>query len=89
MRYVVLLSVLAVTGCASKEPKPEPIGEGRYTISAESPSQASNAAAVTRRLAIKQATRFCAKDQHGLDWLGFDDGTTDHSYTTTLTFRCR
>jgi hypothetical protein len=89
MRYVFVLALLVLSGCSSRAPKAEPIGNGRYTISAESPSQASNAAAITRRLAMKKATRFCAKKDRGLEWLAFDDGSTDHSYTTTLTFSCR
>jgi hypothetical protein len=88
MRYVVLLAVV-LAGCSATQPRAEPIGNGRYTITAESTSQASNAAAVARRLAIKKATKYCAKKDRGLNWETFEDGTTDHSYTTKLTFSCR
>jgi hypothetical protein len=88
MRYILML-VLLLAGCSARGPKPEPIGEGRYTIKAESPSQASNAAAITRRQAIKSARRFCAKKDRGMDWLAFENGSTVNTYTTTLTFTCR
>ena len=89
MRYIVVLALLAVVGCSHREPKAEPTGNGRYTITAETTSSASNAAAVTRRLAMKSATRFCAKEDRSMNWESFDDGTTDTSYTTKLTFSCR
>jgi hypothetical protein len=88
MRYVVILS-LVVAGCASKRPAVHPTDNGRLTLTAATRSQASNAAAITRRLAIKQAGRYCAKEHLVLYWESFDDGITRDGYKSTITFTCR
>jgi hypothetical protein len=88
MRYGVILSVL-LAGCASKMPDVHPADNGRYTLTASTPSQGSNAAAIARRLAIKQAGQYCAKDHQQLYWESFDEGTARDSYTATVTFTCR
>ena len=89
MRYVALFVLIAMTGCAAKKPQAQEIGEGHYTVAGESSSQASNAAALARRVAMKKASRFCRAKDHYLNWESFEDGSTDTRYTTTLTFSCR
>jgi hypothetical protein len=83
----VLLTLLTV-GCTAKTPEVKPI-DGRYIVTAETMSQASNGAAIARRNAIKIADKFCAEKERTENTVTFDDKTTDTSYVSTLIFTCR
>jgi hypothetical protein len=88
MRHAIVLVVL-IAGCAARSPEVTPIDNGRYTLTAQTPSQSSNAAATARRLAIQRAGRYCKDKHRDLYWESFDDGTTHTDYTSTITFTCR
>jgi hypothetical protein len=88
MRYVLLLSVLML-GCAAKSPEVKPTDGGRYTVTAHTESQASNAAAIARHKASRIADRFCANQDRAGYVETYDDTTTTTSYVSTLVFSCR
>jgi hypothetical protein len=88
MRYSVWLAVL-LFGCTSKSPQVKPTEDGRYTVTAETMSQASNGAAVARHETVKIADKFCAKKERAANTETFEDKTTSLSYVSTLIFTCR
>jgi hypothetical protein len=88
MRHSVLPVVLLL-GCSSKTPDVKPTEDGRYTVTAETMSQASNGAALARHDAEKIADRFCAKKERAANTETFEDKTTSLSYVSTLIFTCR
>jgi hypothetical protein len=88
MRYALLLT-LFMLGCASKTSAVHPTDDGRYTVTAQTESQASNGVAIARHKAFKIADRFCATKDRAADMQTFDDSTTATSYVSTLVFTCR
>lgn len=88
MRYLACVSIL-LFGCHSKLAQVHPTEDGRYTITAETMSQASNGAAVARHDAEKIADKFCAKKERAANTETFEDKTTSLSYVSTLIFTCR
>jgi hypothetical protein len=88
MRYVLLLTVLML-GCAAKTPMVHPTDDGRYTVTSSTETQASNGAAIARRMGLKSANKFCASKDRTVDREVFDDSTTATSYVSTVVFICR
>jgi hypothetical protein len=88
MRYALLLTVFML-GCASKPSAVHPTDNGRYTVTAQTESQASNGAAIARHEAFEIADKFCATKDRAADMETFDDTTTATSYVSTLVFICR
>jgi hypothetical protein len=85
----MLFLTLLAAGCAAKTNEVKPTEDGRYTVTAETKSQASNGAAVARRDAIKIADKFCEKKERIENTVTYDDKTTATSYVSTLVFTCR
>jgi hypothetical protein len=88
MRCTLLLMVFML-GCASKSAAVHPTDDGRYTVTAQTESQASNGTAIARHKAFKIADKFCAKQDRAADMETFEDRTTATSYVSTLVFSCR
>jgi hypothetical protein len=88
MRWTLLLMVF-ILGCASKTPAVSPTDNGRYTVTAQTESQASNGAAIARHKAFEIADKFCARQDRAADMETFEDHTTATSYVSTLVFSCR
>jgi hypothetical protein len=88
MRYVLLVAFI-ISGCASKTAAVKPTEDGRYTVTGETMSHASNGAAIARREAVKIADKYCAKKERAVNSETFDDQITSTSYASTLVFTCR
>jgi hypothetical protein len=88
LRYCAMLTLLLL-GCHSKLARVHPTDDGRYTVTAETMSQASNGAAVARHDAEKIANKFCEKKERAANTEAFEDQTTSLSYVSTLIFTCR
>jgi hypothetical protein len=99
MRYAFLLT-LSMIGCATEEEKGQMLEppyapavytdeDGRNSVTTETRSQASNAAAEVRHEAFTIAEHFCSKQSRLANIETFDDRTTSNSYVTTLVFTCR
>jgi len=88
MRYALLLTI-GMLGCASKTAAVHPTEDGRYEVTAQTESQASNGAAIARHKALKIADKYCSTSDRSADMQTFDDKTTSTSYVSTLVFICR
>jgi hypothetical protein len=87
MRYLICFALL-LAGCATTSAV-LPIGDGRYSVTADSHTMGPNGMSSVRADVVRSATTFCVQQSKALSVISFDDQTGINTYNSSLIFRCQ